>query len=136
MNLNVSNSGIFNYVKFFEYVLFLIFYFLLFYAQNYYYFAIVEDLVLRFGWTLSVSLTEMGLIHADIMSSVLAPLEVIRYFIRIHKIFWKILIDLSYHSRSPFIMTLDSISRMEALVWYNVVNALKLTLLMSYYPQI
>ncbi|XP_055925853.1 xenotropic and polytropic retrovirus receptor 1-like [Argiope bruennichi] len=50
-------------------------------SPNYYYFAIVEDLVLRFGWTLSVSLTEMGLIHADIMSSVLAPLEVIRRFV-------------------------------------------------------
>lgn len=50
-------------------------------SPNYYYFAIVEDLILRFGWTLSVSLTEMGLIHADIMSSVLAPLEVIRRFV-------------------------------------------------------
>ncbi|XP_035220946.1 LOW QUALITY PROTEIN: xenotropic and polytropic retrovirus receptor 1-like [Stegodyphus dumicola] len=50
-------------------------------SPNFYYFAIVEDLILRFGWTLSVSLTEMGLIHADIMSSVLAPLEVIRRFV-------------------------------------------------------
>ncbi|GFS55909.1 xenotropic and polytropic retrovirus receptor 1 [Trichonephila inaurata madagascariensis] len=50
-------------------------------SPNYYYFAVVEDLILRFGWTLSVSLTEMGLIHADIMSSVLAPLEVIRRFV-------------------------------------------------------
>lgn len=62
------------------YVYFRLYYIMIFNIfQNYYYFAIVEDLILRFGWTLSVSLTEMGLIHADIMSSVLAPLEVIRF---------------------------------------------------------
>lgn len=46
-----------------------------------YYFAIAEDFVLRFGWTLSVSLTEVGLVHADLMMSILAPLEIIRRFV-------------------------------------------------------
>ncbi|RWS07783.1 xenotropic and polytropic retrovirus receptor 1-like protein, partial [Dinothrombium tinctorium] len=47
-------------------------------SPYYYYFAIIEDLVLRFGWTLSVSLTEIGVIHADLMQSILAPLEIFR----------------------------------------------------------
>src|SRR5436309_2550877 len=47
----------------------------------YYYFAIVEDLVLRFGWVLSLSLTEMGYLHGDLMVSILAPLEVFRRFV-------------------------------------------------------
>lgn len=44
----------------------------------YYYVAIVADLLLRFGWTLSLSLTELGLIHADLMLTILSPLEVFR----------------------------------------------------------
>ncbi|KAK4877227.1 hypothetical protein RN001_009733 [Aquatica leii] len=52
------------------------------YPSNwFYYFAIVEDLILRFGWVLSISLTEMDYIHADLMVSILAPLEVFRRFI-------------------------------------------------------
>ncbi|XP_015789345.1 xenotropic and polytropic retrovirus receptor 1 [Tetranychus urticae] len=47
----------------------------------FYYFAICEDLILRFGWTLSVSLTEIGVVHADLMVSILAPLEIFRRFI-------------------------------------------------------
>ena len=47
-------------------------------SQNYYYFAIIEDLILRFGWTLSVSLSEVGILHADIVVSILAPLELFR----------------------------------------------------------
>lgn len=46
--------------------------------KGYYYFAVIEDLVLRFGWTLSVSLTESGYIHSDLMVTILAPLEVFR----------------------------------------------------------
>lgn len=45
----------------------------------YYYFAIVEDLILRFAWTVSVSLIEVGVIHSDLMLSILAPLEIFRY---------------------------------------------------------
>lgn len=40
-----------------------------------------EDFILRFGWTLSMSLIEMGYIDSDIMFSILAPLEVFRRFI-------------------------------------------------------
>nr|CAH7765826.1 unnamed protein product [Callosobruchus chinensis] len=47
----------------------------------FYYFAIIEDFVLRFIWVLSVYLTEMGYIGGDIMTSVLAPLEVFRRFV-------------------------------------------------------
>uniref|UniRef100_A0A8D8ZHH5 Xenotropic and polytropic retrovirus receptor 1 homolog n=1 Tax=Cacopsylla melanoneura TaxID=428564 RepID=A0A8D8ZHH5_9HEMI len=50
-------------------------------STTYYYVAIIEDLVLRFGWALSLSLTEMGYIHGDLMVSVLSPLEVFRRFI-------------------------------------------------------
>jgi len=47
----------------------------------YYYFGILEDLVLRFGWAFSLSLTETGYIHADLMLTILAPLEVFRRFV-------------------------------------------------------
>ncbi|KAI9556155.1 Xenotropic and polytropic retrovirus receptor 1-like protein [Daphnia sinensis] len=47
----------------------------------YYYFGIIEDFVLRFGWAFSLSLTEMGYIHGDLMLSILAPLEVFRRFV-------------------------------------------------------
>jgi len=47
----------------------------------YYYFGIIEDLVLRFGWAFSLSLTETGYIHADLMLTILAPLEVFRRFV-------------------------------------------------------
>jgi hypothetical protein len=49
--------------------------------KAYYYFGIVEDFVLRFGWAFSLSLTEMGYIHGDLMLSILAPLEVFRRFV-------------------------------------------------------
>ncbi|KAL1117232.1 hypothetical protein AAG570_004558 [Ranatra chinensis] len=52
------------------------------YSYNgYYYFAIVEDLILRFGWVLSMSLTEMGYVHGDMMVTILSPLEVFRRFV-------------------------------------------------------
>ncbi|XP_011697039.1 PREDICTED: xenotropic and polytropic retrovirus receptor 1-like isoform X2 [Wasmannia auropunctata] len=49
-------------------------------SPYYYYFAMVEDFILRFGWAFSLSLTEMGYIHADLMVSIVAPLEVFRRF--------------------------------------------------------
>jgi xenotropic and polytropic retrovirus receptor 1 len=49
--------------------------------QWFYYFAIVEDLILRFGWTLSMSLIELGYMESDLVFSLLAPLEVFRRFI-------------------------------------------------------
>ncbi|XP_055624019.1 xenotropic and polytropic retrovirus receptor 1 [Toxorhynchites rutilus septentrionalis] len=52
------------------------------YSSNwFYYFAIVEDLILRFGWTLSMSLIELGYIDREIIVSILSPLEVFRRFI-------------------------------------------------------
>ncbi|XP_032664967.1 xenotropic and polytropic retrovirus receptor 1-like isoform X2 [Odontomachus brunneus] len=50
-------------------------------SPYYYYFAIVEDFILRFGWAFSLSLTEMGYVHADLMVSIVAPLEVFRRFV-------------------------------------------------------
>ncbi|KAF2898457.1 hypothetical protein ILUMI_07715 [Ignelater luminosus] len=47
----------------------------------FYYFAIIEDLVLRFIWALSLYLTEMGYVTSDLMTSVLSPLEVFRRFV-------------------------------------------------------
>ncbi|EDS34129.1 xenotropic and polytropic murine leukemia virus receptor xpr1 [Culex quinquefasciatus] len=47
----------------------------------FYYFAIVEDLVLRFVWALSFALTEYRIVSGDLMTSVLAPLEVFRRFV-------------------------------------------------------
>lgn len=46
-----------------------------------YYFAICEDFVLRFTWALSISLTESGIMHSDMIVSIFAPLEVFRRFI-------------------------------------------------------
>lgn len=45
------------------------------FLQWFYYVAIVEDFILRFGWTLSMSLIEMGY-DREVMISILAPLEV------------------------------------------------------------
>ncbi|XP_058128287.1 solute carrier family 53 member 1 isoform X1 [Anopheles ziemanni] len=47
----------------------------------FYYFAIIEDLVLRFVWIVSYALTENGLVSGDLMTSILAPLEVFRRFV-------------------------------------------------------
>lgn len=50
-------------------------------VQAYYYSAIVEDVLLRFSWTLTVTLsTVTGLKNiSDILATVLAPMEVFRY---------------------------------------------------------
>ncbi|KAG1675108.1 Xenotropic and polytropic retrovirus receptor 1 [Nymphon striatum] len=50
-------------------------------SKGYYYFSIIEDFLLRFGWTFSVSLTELGNVHGYIVLTVLAPLEVFRRFV-------------------------------------------------------
>jgi hypothetical protein len=60
----------------------------LFSLQGYYYFAIVEDLILRFGWALNLSLTTMGYVHGDIMICVLSPLEVFRFVLLKCLIVW------------------------------------------------
>uniref|UniRef100_A0A8B9HE89 Xenotropic and polytropic retrovirus receptor 1a n=1 Tax=Astyanax mexicanus TaxID=7994 RepID=A0A8B9HE89_ASTMX len=51
--------------------------------KAYYYCAIVEDVILRFAWTLQISLTTMTNIPsiADILATVLAPMEVFRRFV-------------------------------------------------------
>lgn len=49
--------------------------------QYYYYFGIVEDFILRFSWTFSLTLTELKVTNpttSEIIVSVLAPLEVFR----------------------------------------------------------
>ncbi|XP_045540041.1 xenotropic and polytropic retrovirus receptor 1 [Papilio machaon] len=51
------------------------------YSPGFYYFAIVEDFVLRFIWTVSFVLTENKLVSGETMVSILSPLEVIRRFI-------------------------------------------------------
>ncbi|TKS80396.1 Xenotropic and polytropic retrovirus receptor 1 -like protein [Collichthys lucidus] len=51
--------------------------------KAYYYSAIVEDVLLRFAWTLTVSLTTVSGISniSDILSTILAPMEVFRRFV-------------------------------------------------------
>lgn len=51
------------------------------YPVKYYYLSIIQDFILRFGWTLNLSLTEVGAIPPDIITLVLAPLEIFRRFI-------------------------------------------------------
>jgi len=49
--------------------------------QAYYYSAIVEDVLLRFSWTLTLSLSTLSGLHgiSDILATILAPMEVFRY---------------------------------------------------------
>ncbi|XP_037326591.1 xenotropic and polytropic retrovirus receptor 1a [Pungitius pungitius] len=51
--------------------------------KAYYYCAIIEDVILRFAWTIQISLTQTTKIHSvgDIVATVLAPLEVFRRFV-------------------------------------------------------
>lgn len=46
-----------------------------------YYFAIVENSILRFGWIITISLTEFSGIEAGLVVSLLAPLEMFRRFV-------------------------------------------------------
>ena len=51
-------------------------------SKTYYYFAILEDLILRFTWTISLVLKETGFKpYSELITSVFAALEVIRRFI-------------------------------------------------------
>ena len=53
-------------------------------SKNYYYFAIIEDFVLRFGWSVSVALTQTGHILGDMkewLPTILAILELFRRFV-------------------------------------------------------
>ncbi|KAL4634873.1 xenotropic and polytropic retrovirus receptor 1 [Arapaima gigas] len=51
--------------------------------KAYYYCAIVEDIILRFAWTIQISVTSMSTIPStsEIITTVLAPLEVFRRFV-------------------------------------------------------
>ncbi|XP_072367836.1 xenotropic and polytropic retrovirus receptor 1 homolog [Scyliorhinus torazame] len=51
--------------------------------KSYYYCAIVEDVILRFAWTVQISITSMSTFASagDVISTVLAPLEVFRRFV-------------------------------------------------------
>lgn len=48
---------------------------------RFYYFAIVEDFVLRLSWVMNVSLAEAWELHADLLICIMAPLEVFRRYI-------------------------------------------------------
>lgn len=48
------------------------------FIQTYYYLAIVEDLILRFTWTLTASIEEESYMNSEILKSILASLEVFR----------------------------------------------------------
>ncbi|KAK9877227.1 hypothetical protein WA026_016974 [Henosepilachna vigintioctopunctata] len=50
-------------------------------SAGFYYFAIVEDFVLRFLWLPSFYITEYKIASSDLMTSILSPLEVFRRFI-------------------------------------------------------
>uniref|UniRef100_A0A8D3B496 Xenotropic and polytropic retrovirus receptor 1 n=1 Tax=Scophthalmus maximus TaxID=52904 RepID=A0A8D3B496_SCOMX len=51
--------------------------------KAYYYSAIVEDVLLRFSWTLTLTLSTVSKFHgiSDILATVLAPMEVFRRFV-------------------------------------------------------
>ena len=46
--------------------------------QAYYYFALVENFVLRFAWTITISVGEAGMMKNEVLMSVLASCEVLR----------------------------------------------------------
>ncbi|KAL3068428.1 hypothetical protein niasHT_030719 [Heterodera trifolii] len=50
-------------------------------SKWYYYFAILEDFVLRLSWVMNVSLAEAWTLQGDFLVCIMAPLEVIRRFI-------------------------------------------------------
>ncbi|KAM6166541.1 solute carrier family 53 member 1 isoform 2-T2 [Erethizon dorsatum] len=51
--------------------------------KAYYYCAIIEDVILRFAWTVQISITSMTILphSGDIIATVFAPLEVFRRFV-------------------------------------------------------
>ncbi|EFN85692.1 Xenotropic and polytropic retrovirus receptor 1-like protein [Harpegnathos saltator] len=50
-------------------------------AAGFYYFAIIEDFILRFIWIVSFILVEWKYVSSDLMTSIVAPLEVFRRFV-------------------------------------------------------
>ncbi|XP_063986683.1 solute carrier family 53 member 1 [Diachasmimorpha longicaudata] len=50
-------------------------------SAGFYYFAIIEDFLLRFIWIASFVLVDYGYIGGDLMTSIVAPLEVFRRFV-------------------------------------------------------
>lgn len=54
------------------------FFFLLSFVQSFYYFAVVSDLFLRLSWVLTISVGEAGLFHSEVLTALLAVLEVFR----------------------------------------------------------
>ncbi|XP_011299289.1 xenotropic and polytropic retrovirus receptor 1 homolog [Fopius arisanus] len=50
-------------------------------SAGFYYFAIIEDFLLRFIWIASFVLVDYGYISGDLMTSIVAPLEVFRRFV-------------------------------------------------------
>jgi hypothetical protein len=51
------------------------------FTQSFYYFAIIEDILLRFIWILSFILSENKVISGDLLTSIAAILEVFRRFV-------------------------------------------------------
>jgi hypothetical protein len=50
-------------------------------SRSYYYFAIIEDFVLRFLWAVSLALSKTEFVHADIVVAIVSPLEIFRRFV-------------------------------------------------------
>ncbi|XP_015124849.1 xenotropic and polytropic retrovirus receptor 1 homolog [Diachasma alloeum] len=50
-------------------------------SAGFYYFAIIEDFLLRFIWIASFVLVDYGYVGGDLMTSIVAPLEVFRRFV-------------------------------------------------------
>ena len=46
--------------------------------QAYYYFALLENFVLRFAWTITISVGEAGMMKNEVLMTVLASCEVLR----------------------------------------------------------
>lgn len=49
--------------------------------KAYYYFAMIEDLLLRFTWTITVTIGEKEIINSEVLKTVVASLEVFRRFV-------------------------------------------------------
>ena len=50
-------------------------------SKGYYYFAIFEDFLLRLGWVVALSFNEFTSVDANIIASILSPLEIFRRFV-------------------------------------------------------
>lgn len=55
---------------------------ILLFSRWFYYFAIVEDFILRLSWVMNVSLAEAWMLNADLLNCIVAPLEVFRTFLK------------------------------------------------------